>query len=75
MTPQQPMRCICGSHLRSRNVLDEGYLTRHIVSLAKFHRIGGAPPETFPNVKYDAPEEVGGDRKCFDSPGPNYLCK
>ena len=29
---------------------------------------GGAPPETFPNVKYDAPEEVGGDIKCFDSP-------
>ena len=23
-----------------------------------FHRIGGAPPETFPNVKYYAPEEV-----------------
>ena len=23
---------------------------------------------TFPNVKYDAPEEVGGNRKCFDSP-------
>ena len=27
-----------------------------------------APPETFPNVKYDVPEEVGGDRKCFDCP-------
>ena len=40
----------------------------HIVSFGKFHRIGGAPPETFPNVKYDAPEEVGGNRKCFDSP-------
>ena len=46
----------------------------HIVQFGKFHRIGGAPPaggappETFPNVKYDAPEEVGGDRKCFDSP-------
>ena len=40
----------------------------HIVPCGKFHRIGGAPPETFPNVKYDAPEEVGGDRKCFDSP-------
>ena len=25
-------------------------------------------PETFLYVKYDAPEEVGGDRKCFDSP-------
>ena len=40
----------------------------HIVPCGKFHRIGGAPPKTFPNVKYDAPEEVGGDRKCFDSP-------
>ena len=40
----------------------------HIVPFGKFHRIGGAPPETVPNVKYDAPEEVGGDRKCFDSP-------
>ena len=40
----------------------------HIVPFGKFHRIGGAPPETFPNVKYDAPEEMGGDRKCFDSP-------
>ena len=40
----------------------------HIVPCGKFHRIGGAPPETFPNVKYDAPEEMGGDRKCFDSP-------
>ena len=41
---------------------------QHIVPCGKFQRIGGAPPETFPNVKYDAPEEVGGDRKCFDSP-------
>ena len=40
----------------------------HIVPCGKFHRIGGAPPETFPNVKHDAPEEVGGDRTCFDSP-------
>ena len=36
--------------------------------VGKFHRIGGAPPDTFPNAKYDAPEEMGGDRKCFDSP-------
>ena len=43
-------------------------LALHIVPFAKFHRIGGAPPETFPKVKYDAPKEVGGDRKCFDSP-------
>ena len=40
----------------------------HIVQFGKFHRIGGAPPETFPNVKYDDPEEVDGNRKCFDSP-------
>ena len=40
----------------------------HLVPFGKFHRNGGAPPETFPNVKYDAPEEMGGDRKCFDSP-------
>ena len=26
--------------------------------LEKFHRIGGAPPETFPNVKYDALKKV-----------------
>ena len=41
---------------------------QHIVPCGKFHRIGGAPPETFPSENYDAPEEVGGDRKCFDSP-------
>ena len=35
--------------------------------IGKFHRIGGALPEAFPTVKYDAPEEVGGNRKCFDS--------
>ena len=40
----------------------------HIVSFGKCHRIEGAPHETFPNVKYDAPEEVGDDRKYFDSP-------
>ena len=40
----------------------------HIVPFKKFHRIGGAPPETFPKVKYEAPEEVGGATKCFDSP-------
>ena len=40
----------------------------HIVPCGKFHRIGGAPPETFSSEKYDAPEEVGGDRKSFDSP-------
>ena len=40
----------------------------HIVPFGKFHKIGGAPPDTFPNVRYDAPEEMGGERKCFDSP-------
>ena len=44
-----------------------GVLT-HMVPFGKFHRIGSAPTETFTYVKYDAPEEVGGDRKCFDSP-------
>ena len=29
--------------------------TAHIVPCENFHRTGGAPPETFPNVKYDAP--------------------
>ena len=37
----------------------------HIVSFKNFHKIVGAQPETFPNVKYEDPEEVGGDRKCF----------
>ena len=37
--------------------------------ITKFkNSIEGAPPETFPNDKYDAPEELGGDSKCFDSP-------
>ena len=40
----------------------------HIVQFGKFPRIGGSPPKTFPSVKYDAPEEARGDRKCFDSP-------
>ena len=40
----------------------------HIVPCGKFQRIGGATPKTFPSENYDAPEEVGGDRKCFDSP-------
>ena len=44
------------------------YIVTHIVPFGKFHKIGGAPSETFPYVKYDASEEVGGDRKCFDSP-------
>ena len=30
----------------------------HIVACGKFQRIVGAPPKTFPNVKYVAPEEV-----------------
>ena len=43
------------------------FTTRHIVPFGKFQRVGGAPPKTFPNVKYDAPEELGGDKKCFYS--------
>ena len=39
--------------------------------LESFYRIGDAPPETFPNVKYDAPEEGGCNRKGFDSPFRN----
>ena len=38
-------------------------LTNYIVSFGKLHRIRGAPP----NVRYDAPEEMGGEGKCFDS--------
>ena len=36
----------------------------------KFHRIGGALLEAFHYLKYDASKvkEVGGNRKCFDSP-------
>ena len=41
---------------------------QHIVPFGKFHRMGGATPKTFPNIKYDAPKEVGGNRKCLDSP-------
>ena len=36
-----------------------------IIPFGKFHRIEGGPPETFPNVMYDAPEEVGGNKKCL----------
>ena len=39
--------------------------TVHIFPFRNLHRIGGAPPDTFPNVKYDAPEEVGGTRIFF----------
>ena len=40
--------------------VEQPWLHSHIVPCGKFHRIGGAPPppETFPNVQYDAPEEV-----------------
>ena len=40
----------------------------HIVPFRWFHRISGAPTETLPNFKYDAPEEVCGDRNLFDIP-------
>ena len=29
-----------------------------IVPFGKFHKIGGALPKNFPNVKYDVPKEV-----------------
>ena len=48
-----------------------GLLYHHIVPFGKFHRIRGSLPESFPNVKYDAPKELVGDRKCFYSPGNN----
>ena len=54
------------SHSRNNNIdRQEGECGKalHIVPYEKFHRIGGAPPKTFPNFKYDAPEG-----KCFDSP-------
>ena len=54
------------NHLRS--VTSNSPPTPHIVPCGKFHRIGGAPPETFSSGKYDAPEEVGGNKKSFDSP-------
>ena len=28
--------------------------------------IGTISPETFPNINYDATEEVSGDRNCFE---------
>ena len=37
----------------------------HIAPFRKFHRIGGSPPKTSPNVKYDAPAEVGGNRNVW----------
>ena len=45
----------------------EKHVPKLLVPFGKFYRIRGAPPETFPNVKYYAPEEVGGNRKCFGS--------
>ena len=41
------------------------YLT---IWLSPSSGLGVALTETYPNVKYDAPEEVGGERKCFESP-------
>ena len=58
---------IFGHFYKSIKFLEKFHLL-HIVPCGKFHRIGDAPPETFPSENYDAPEEVGGDRKCFDSP-------
>ena len=36
------------------NCLKDTNFSLHIVLFGKFHRIRGAPPETFPNVRYDA---------------------
>ena len=46
----------------------DSFFMSHIVPCGKFQRMRGAPPETFPSEMYDAPKEVGGDRKSFDSP-------
>ena len=59
------MDCTANRYTRLENL---AWALSHIVPFGKFHRIRGAPPKTFPNVKYDVPEEVGGNRKCFDSP-------
>ena len=40
----------------------------HIVSSKKFLRPSSSPHKTLPNAKYDAPKEVCGERKLFDSP-------
>ena len=48
--------------------LTRGGAMPYIVTFGKFHRIGGAPPETFPYVMFDASEEISGERKCFDNP-------
>ena len=56
------------THCAKNKTMAIVFITTHIVPCGKIHRIGGAPPESFHNVKYDAPEEVGGDRKCLDSP-------
>ena len=55
----------CKKCLKYQILVPVTFWTIHIVPFQKFHRIGGAPPETFHNVKYDAPEEVGGERKCY----------
>ena len=34
----------------------------------QFHKIGVTLPETFPNFKFDAPENVSGNRDSLDTP-------
>ena len=34
----------------------------HIVPFGKFDGIGGAPHDTFPNLRYDTPEQMSGDK-------------
>ena len=54
-----------------KKLIGDSHIHVHIVPFGNFHSIGGAPPETFPNVKYDAPEEMGGNKLFFDSPVRN----
>ena len=46
----------------------------HIVPFEEFHRIGGAQLETFHNLKYDAPEEVGGAENALTALLGNEVC-
>ena len=39
---------------------------KQIAQFPKKKKLCGAPPETLPNVKYDAPKDVYGDRKLFN---------
>ena len=49
----------------SNSECSEYLYSMHICSNGTFHRIGGTPQML---GMIDAPEKVGGDRKCLDSP-------